>query len=106
MEKWTEQITPDMLPGQHRRLVELIGLDATLALCRGLGGVNYYIPKMDEVMRIARDKLIRKEYNRYNVKELALKYDLSVVSIYTIIKEAGIIPGQYTFDDYLAAEGE
>ena len=99
MGNWTEEITPDMLPKQHRILVEIIGLEATLALSKGLGGVDYYIPKMDGVMRNARDKLIRRDYNGRNVKELALKYELSAVQIYTIIKESDVLPGQCSFFD-------
>ncbi len=99
MANWTEQITPEMLPGQHQHLLSIIGMEALLALCTSLGGTYYYIPKMDAIIKSARDKLIRAEFNGYNVKELALKYELSTVQIYTIIKESDVLPGQFSFFD-------
>ena len=101
MGNWTEEITPDMLPIQHRRLLDVIGMEAMLTLCKGLGGTYLYVPKFDAVIRNTRDKLIRKEYNGYNVKELALKYELSSVRIHSILKESDILPGQCTITELL-----
>ncbi len=87
MAKWIDQLTPDMLPEQHQTLIDIIGVEATLALCKGLGGESYYIPKLDGALRNARDKLIKEEYDGSNIKELARKYELTTVRIYTILKQ-------------------
>lgn len=97
MSKWTEQLTQDMLPAQHQQLMSIIGIDAMMALCKSLGGTYYYIPKLDVILRNARNKLMQSEFNGGNVKELALKYELSTVQVYAIVSKADALPGQCSF---------
>lgn len=59
-----------------------------------VGGTYCYIPKPDYLIRQARNSSIRREYNGYNVKDLANKYHMSTVSIYRILKVAAPVDGQ------------
>ncbi len=86
MAKWIDQITLDMMPKQHQTLLEIIGIEATLALCKDMGGEYYYIPKIDGALRNVRNKRIKEEFNGGNINELAHKYGISTVQIRSILK--------------------
>jgi Mor family transcriptional regulator len=92
--QWAQEVTIKDLPPQLRRLADVIGVDATIKCAQALGGTYHYIPKLDALIRDLRDARIREEWNYKNVKELALKYDLSVVQIYAILKGKAALPGQ------------
>lgn len=71
------EIDPKQLPHPYFLLAEAIGLKPTLVLAEHFGGTGVYFPKLEAAIRDARDKLIRKEFNGGNYKELARKYRLS-----------------------------
>ncbi len=73
-------------PEPQRALAECLGLDAFMKLTYNYGGVHLYIPKHEAVLRVARDKRIRSEYDGYNRRALALKYGISSVQIGRIIR--------------------
>lgn len=80
-----ERLTMDDLNEDQREVAELVGLEQYKALIAVFGGVNIYIPKPDSFVRSARDERIRDEYDGYNVKALALKYDLSEAQVRNIL---------------------
>lgn len=94
---WVKDITIEMIPDQYRDLATEIGIENLLKLSRIMGGYNTYIPKEEYFTRMLRDTLIRKEYNKYNCKQLATKYDLSESRIRDILAEGNIINGQIGF---------
>ena len=65
-------------------LVEIIGLEAVLALMAHMGGQALYVPKFPGPFRVARDSRIREECDGTNHVALARKYGLSVSRIYSI----------------------
>lgn len=71
----------------HRPLVELIGLDKFLLLCDYIKGEEFYFPQVNKILIPARNRRIKKEFNGYNKKELARKYNLTVVQIGAIIRQ-------------------
>ena len=81
-----------------RPLVELIGLENVLKLSTYSMGDKIYFPKVDRLIAPARNRRIRKEYNGFNIKELAQAYDLTTNQIMNIVKE--IDPQQITLFDY------
>ena len=91
---WVKDITIEMIPEQYRDLARVIGIDNLLKLSRIMGGYNTYIPKEDYFTRTLRDTLIRKEYNGYNCKYLATRYDLSEARIRNILAEGKTMEGQ------------
>lgn len=97
MDKWTDGLTIEMIPEQYRPLAELIGVQPLLALAAQYGGAKLYIPKVDALVRIARDERIKKEYNGYNVRKLAQKYDLSENWILSICRDNPLAEQQSFF---------
>ncbi|WP_243109429.1 Mor transcription activator family protein [Anaerophilus nitritogenes] len=63
---------------------DLIGRENTKKLMKEFGGSSIYIPRED---RVSRNKRIIKEYNGYNSRALAKKYDLCHKTIQKIVKE-------------------
>ena len=79
------EITLNDLTGEQRDLAETIGIDAYLKLVKDRGGTTIYIAKADKIENIKRDIRIVKEFNGYNEKFLALKYNLSDRTIREIL---------------------
>ena len=87
-QKWTEELTPDMLPdGLCRVIAEEIGTDNLLKLSVLLGGSSFYLPRRERILRPLRDRKILEEYNGYNVYELCKKWDLGESMVRTIIRD-------------------
>ena len=75
--KWLEEITLDDIGEQYRNIAETLGVERFIELIENLGGTSWYIPKKDSVLYRAMKRKIKREYNKYNKKELALKYGIS-----------------------------
>ena len=73
------------LPPDLQDLADTIGFDATVKLIECRGGEGLYIPKPEKVLRAARDRFIRKEFDGTNHRELARKYGLTVTWIRAIV---------------------
>lgn len=86
-----DNLTIDMLEGTYKDLADEIGLESLIKLSSILGGSNVYIPKLETLLRPARDKAIKKEHNGYNTIELAKKYNLSERTIREIVNGSEII---------------
>ncbi len=83
-----ENITREMLPEAHRRLAEVIGLEATIRLCEVFGGAPLYIPKLDALAAAQRARRIRSEYDGMNTQVLARRYGVSMRTVQMILSEA------------------
>lgn len=73
------------LPPEFHKLAEEIGLDAALELVRLHGGEAIYIPKVEKVTRMARNRAIRAEFDGGNYRELARRHKLSVVWVRQVV---------------------
>lgn len=92
---WMKGLTFEDLPDAHKKLAEIIGIDAMLKLCETCGGMAMYIPMIDGVYIAARAKAIRSEYNGENVAKLARKYGVTGRTVYTIVSGSEVkIDGQ------------
>ncbi len=78
------------LPGDLRRVAELIGLEHTLTLVRHFGGGYLVIPKCEAILRDIRNAEIRKAYDtgRFTIRQLAWKYHLTDRTIASILNES------------------
>ena len=79
------RILMEDLPPDFQDLAEAIGFEATIKLIESRGGEGLYIPKPEKVLRAARDRAIRREFDGTNHRELARKYGLTVTWIRTIV---------------------
>ncbi len=56
-------------------------------ICEEIGGIQFYLPKSNSIKIHQRNEQIYSEFNGFNHKQLAQKYDLTEQGIYKIIKE-------------------
>lgn len=82
----------------YRPVVEIVGLEAFIELSEHAQGDEIYIPKAESIVAPARNRRIRKEYDGYNIRDLADKYDLTTKQIANILKDAPY-PGQMSIFD-------
>lgn len=71
------KITLEDLDGDQRDLAETIGLEAYLKLVERRGGTTVYVAKQDKLQALKRNAGIIRDFNGYNHKYLALKYNVS-----------------------------
>ncbi len=83
-----EDFTREMLPEAHRRLSEVIGIEATIRLCEAYGGAPLYIPKLDALNAARRDERIRAEYDGMNTQVLARRYGVSRRTVQAVVSQA------------------
>lgn len=76
------------VPEAYQPVVSLIGLEGFLKLCQYAMGDDLYFPKIDTMIRHARNRLIREEYNGYNAKELSKKYGITFNQMKSLVKDA------------------
>jgi Mor family transcriptional regulator len=79
-------LPPLPLPEKYRRLVDIIGEDATRKLCKECGGDAMYIPKEDGMIQTETAQKIYLEWNGGNTDQLARKYKLTRRMIQYIVK--------------------
>jgi Mor family transcriptional regulator len=87
LNRWINEVKAEDIPAEYQDLICGIGVEAFLKLAYIIGGNTIYFPKLDRLIQPARDRLIIKEYNGSNLKELAVKYDLTDVWVRKIINE-------------------
>ena len=76
------------LPLQFENIAIEIGIDKIKALFKEFGGTSVYFPTEKMIYKEARDREIRSKYNGFNIKELAIKYNMSESYIRAIISRA------------------
>jgi Mor family transcriptional regulator len=80
----------EMLPGDLRRIAEVAGLEAAVRMAQTFGGTFIYVPGLDDMMRRARDAMIKKEYEcGMGARKLARKHRLTERQIWNIVKNTG-----------------
>lgn len=75
------------LPPICIQAVNILGLEMFVKLSYEIGGTSLYIPKFESVIAKARDRLIVKQFNGSNFRDLALKYNLTEVWVRQIINQ-------------------
>ncbi|MGL5869175.1 Mor transcription activator family protein [Clostridium chrysemydis] len=73
------------LPPQFENIATKIGIDITKMLFEEFGGTSVYCPTEKMIYKEARDREIVSEYNGFNHKELAARYNMSESYIRAII---------------------
>lgn len=89
MNLWDEITPDDFKDDAMALLVDLVGLEQAKKIVVALGGDNIYVPKVESVIRMARNRRIYKEFTGFNQKELATKYNLTPRHIRGIVDRFG-----------------
>ena len=93
-----EETTLEDVSETYRPIVEIIGIEKFIELSEYAKGDELYFPKTESIIAPARNRRIKKEWNGYNSKELAKKYNLTTKQIAKILKDEPMI-GQLTVFD-------
>lgn len=80
------EITMEDLPERSRDIAEIIGIESYARLSDYAKGDKIYFPKVEAIVMPARNRRIQKEYNGYNQKELAERYDITIQQVNNILK--------------------
>ena len=81
-----EKITrTEQLYGDQRELAETIGIESYKRLVEYFGGCQLYIPKWETIVKEVRNKEIKENFNGFNYRELAKKYNVSEMTIRRIV---------------------
>lgn len=82
-----EEIRLEDLSEGQQEVAALIGPGNFRKLMEVYGGAYLYIPKTDRLERMERNERIRAEFDGYNFRELARKYDLTEITIRSIVSD-------------------
>lgn len=104
LEELISETTIDDIGERYRDVVELIGIRNFILLSNYSRGDELYFPKVENVVAPARNRRIKKEYNGYNMKELADRYNLTVKQIGNVLKDEPPA-GQLSIDDWMKSAG-
>ncbi|MEG2789297.1 MAG: Mor transcription activator family protein [Romboutsia sp.] len=85
------EITRDDVPYQLHQLLDIIGYDNFLEVCKMYGGSAIYIPMYKSIMIGPRNKELIKDYDGKNIDMLRVKYGMSKEHIRKIIYESRLI---------------
>ena len=95
----------DDLSELHREYAAVIGLEAMIALSKNFGGTQIYVPKYNELTKVARYKRLMEDYKKgVPIKKLVKKYGISESTVYNLINDrigVKVIPGQMNITDFL-----
>ena len=75
------------LPPQFESIAIKLGIDQVKLLFKEFGGTSVYFPTEKMIYKEARDRDIISEYNVFNIRYLASKYNMSEGYIRYIIRE-------------------
>lgn len=87
MDEPKEYIDELEISNEFLQIIELIGIENAIEICKIAGGDSLYIPVAKTLERPLRNKKIREEYNGYNSKKLSIKYQISESAVRWICKE-------------------
>ena len=104
MEELIEDTTIEDIGERYREIVDLIGIRKFILLSNYARGDELYFPKVENVVSPARNRRIKREYNGYNSKELADKYNLTIKQIQNVVKDEPLA-GQISMEEWMRGAG-
>lgn len=81
------KINIDELPEVYRTIAEICDFDTAIKIAKHFSGEQIYFPTYDKIQNTVRNKKIIDEFNGYNYKYLAKKYNLTESAIRKICTE-------------------
>ncbi len=103
---WREDIPIEALPASLQEFAKIIGVAATIKLAEDRGGLPFYLPKVDGLLRYMRNSRIHAECDGKNHNALALKYNLSRRQVEEILKDIPAETRQIDWVDDIQPAGE
>jgi Mor family transcriptional regulator len=75
------------LPPQFENIAMRVGIDITKVLFEEFGGTSVYFPTEKMIYKESRNREILSQFNGFNIKELASKYNMSESYVRSIIRK-------------------
>ena len=85
-ERILELIKVEDVPDGSRDLVEIFRMDTYMELVDYCGGRNVYIPSKSAIVKKARNRVIKEEFDGGNFRELSSKFGISDIQVRKIVK--------------------
>lgn len=96
-----EDVKASDLDEKSRAVFDIIGIKAMKELAELSLGDPIYFPKIENLTMKARNRRIKREYKEgATISELARKYNLTVQSIWALVKKEPM-RGQISLDDFM-----
>ena len=80
----------DDIPYDLHAMVDIIGVDKFLEVCKLYGGIAVYLPIHSRVTIGSRNRQMVKEYNGKNLDFLRVKYGISNQQVKKILRDNGV----------------
>lgn len=74
------------VPEGCRDLVEVFGMDVFISLIEYCGGSSLYLPSKGAVVKKARNRVIREEFDGGNFRELSSRFGISDMQVRKIVR--------------------
>ena len=84
---WLDSLTIDDLEAPYDELADAVGLETAKKIARLYQGQQVYFPKLERKCDPLLKKTIKEEFDGYNYKELAEKYDYTERWIRKIVED-------------------
>ena len=98
MKKIIGETTIEDIAPKYRRVAEIVGVEKFIELSDHAKGDELYFPKVENIIIPARNRMIKREWDGYNIKELAEKYNLTVKQIGWILRDQPVMRQMSIFD--------
>lgn len=92
------ETTLEDISESYHPVVQIIGVEKFIELSEYAKGDSLYFPKPENVIAPARNRRIKKEWNGYNSRQLAEKYNLTTKQIGNILKGEPMVRQMSLFD--------
>lgn len=77
----------DDIPGNFRKIAEIVGIEKTFLITQALAGKTIYIPTEDCLYYQALRSVLRRDYRKgATVQEISRRYEVSVSTVYRHIR--------------------
>lgn len=76
----------DDIPYDLKDVCEFMGIEMFIDFCDNFGGSHLYFPSRRSLLRLSRNREIKRCYNGKNSRELAHKFGISEMHLKSIIK--------------------
>lgn len=85
-EKIVGFIKVEDVPEGCRDLVEVFGMDVFISLIEYCGGSSLYLPSKGSVVKKARNRVIREEFDGGNFRDLSVRFGISDMQVRKIVR--------------------
>lgn len=91
------------IPESLHQMVEIVGIEKFVMICKMYGGATIYIPVYNKVVMGDRNRKIVRDYNGKNLDKLRVRYNISKEQLKFILKkEGGVVGGEVIIANFNA----